>query len=240
MSEGRLTALRILDLRALGAEIEFRGRHSGGTGAALAELVAGRLDVVFGRAELARRQADADDRPASWSASNRSACSCQPAIPLARTTPLPSASLQGLEIDGLPTHDGTRVGGPRTPVLRPVRCALDAAPPAGDRARGAGPSPRPPGRADPRVGRPCRGPRRGPASARGSRSRSTPGRWRGVGATRATGSPRSATRLRSWPRRRVGSTRAWDRDGDRWLPEPDASRLANDELVLVIDGVEAG
>jgi DNA-binding transcriptional LysR family regulator len=50
MSEGRLTGMRILDrARAQAPEIEFRGRHSVGTGAALPKLAAGRVDVVFGR-----------------------------------------------------------------------------------------------------------------------------------------------------------------------------------------------
>src|SRR6478736_2111320 len=52
MSGGRLTATRILDLARIRApSLEFRGRYTGGTGAALEGLATGRLDVVLGRVD---------------------------------------------------------------------------------------------------------------------------------------------------------------------------------------------
>jgi DNA-binding transcriptional LysR family regulator len=105
MSEGRLTASRILDAaRARAPQIEFRGRHSAGTGAALEELAAGRLDVVFGRIDwldampvqtidhvLVRLEPLSVLLPAEH--------------PLARQETVPVRSLRGLEIDGLPPHE---------------------------------------------------------------------------------------------------------------------------------------
>ena len=52
MSGGRLTGTRILDLARAGASsVDFRGRYTGGTGAALEGLATGSLDVVLGRVE---------------------------------------------------------------------------------------------------------------------------------------------------------------------------------------------
>ena len=52
LSEGRLTSTRILEaLRAAAPDIEFRGRHSGGTGLGLRLLRAAEIDIVLGRIE---------------------------------------------------------------------------------------------------------------------------------------------------------------------------------------------
>jgi DNA-binding transcriptional LysR family regulator len=103
MSEGRLTATRILEAaRARASTLDFRGRYTGGTGAALERLEEGSLDVVFGRVDwlgarpmptlthvLVRLEPLALLLPASH--------------PLADQSAIPVRSLQGLEIDGVPT-----------------------------------------------------------------------------------------------------------------------------------------
>jgi DNA-binding transcriptional LysR family regulator len=107
MSDGRLTGTRLLDLaRARAPTIEFRGRYSGGTGEALERLATGRLDVVLGRVDwleaipyptiegvLVRLEPLALLLPASH--------------PLARQDAIRVRSLKGLEIDGLPPHSRT-------------------------------------------------------------------------------------------------------------------------------------
>jgi DNA-binding transcriptional LysR family regulator len=104
MSEGRLTALRILDLaRSRSPALEFRGRYSRGTGAALDRLMAGDLDVVIGRIDWLT----APRRP--WVASElvrlEPLAVLLPAThPLAEHAAVPVRSLSGLEIDGLPAH----------------------------------------------------------------------------------------------------------------------------------------
>ena len=104
MSEGRLTATRILESARLRAStVDFRGRHTGGTGAALERLATGGFDVVFGRVDwlgappmptiehvLIRLEPLALLLPAGH--------------PLAPLRAVPVRSLQGLEIDGLPGH----------------------------------------------------------------------------------------------------------------------------------------
>jgi DNA-binding transcriptional LysR family regulator len=105
MSDGRLTASRILDAaRARAPEIELRGRHGAGTGAALQKLAAGRLDVVFGRVDWLEAK--------SMPTIDRVLVRLEPLSvllpaehPLARQDAVPVRSLRGLEIDGLPTHD---------------------------------------------------------------------------------------------------------------------------------------
>jgi hypothetical protein len=103
MSEGRLTATRILEAaRGQASTLDFRGRYTGGTGAALERLEEGSLDVVFGRVDwlgarpmptlthvLIRLEPLALLLPAEH--------------PLARQPAVPVRSLQGLEIDGVPT-----------------------------------------------------------------------------------------------------------------------------------------
>jgi hypothetical protein len=107
MSDGRQTGTRILDAARLRQpDIEFRGRYSGGTGAALERLAAGRLDVVLGRVgwldapamptiehELVRLEPLSLLLPAGH--------------PLAGLDAVPVRRLQGLEIDGLPPHART-------------------------------------------------------------------------------------------------------------------------------------
>jgi DNA-binding transcriptional LysR family regulator len=104
MSEGRLSATRILDRARIGAStVDFRGRYTGGTGAALERLSTGGLDVVFGRVDwlgaqalptidhvLVRLEPLAVLLPAGH--------------PLAQLEAVPLRSLRGLEIDGLPAH----------------------------------------------------------------------------------------------------------------------------------------
>jgi DNA-binding transcriptional LysR family regulator len=52
MSEGRRTALRILEAaRDAAPTVEFRGRYGGGMGASIRRLEAAELDVAFGRAD---------------------------------------------------------------------------------------------------------------------------------------------------------------------------------------------
>ena len=107
MSEGRLTATRILDrARSRAPAIELRGRYSGGTGKALERLATGRLDVVFGRVDWL----DATPMPTI----DRVLIRLEPLAlllpaghPLARQDAVPVRSLRGLEIDGLPPHTRT-------------------------------------------------------------------------------------------------------------------------------------
>ena len=107
MSDGRQTATRILDLaRAREPEIEFRGRYSGGTGAALDLLASGRLDVVFGRVGWL----DAKPMPTIGHVLVRLeplAVLLPAGHPLAELEAVPVRSLRGLEIDGLPIHADT-------------------------------------------------------------------------------------------------------------------------------------
>ena len=240
MSEGRLTASRILaHARARTPEIEFRGRHSPGTGAALAELVAGRLDVVFGRASWL----DAKPMPTI----DQLLIRLEPLgvllpadHPLARHDAVPVRSLHGLEVDGLPPHDqapewadlvrqflalcGARSTPPHEPAIGlteqgdhlvrqgvPILASVDHIEVPGG------------------VLRPLVDPI--PLYAWSMAWRRS-AKSDGLTALRdAAADLAAADGWLDW---------AWDRGGDRWLPEPDASRLANHELVLVIDRVEAG
>jgi DNA-binding transcriptional LysR family regulator len=105
MSEGRQTATRILErARELAPDIEFRGHHSVGAGAALDELVAGAVDVMFGRVDWL------EARP--MSAIEHVLVRLEPLgvllpakHPLASQTAVLVSELRGLEIDGLPPHD---------------------------------------------------------------------------------------------------------------------------------------
>ncbi len=107
MSEGRRTGPGILELaRRRAPTIDFRGRYTGGTGAALDDLAAGRLDVVLGRVDwlgapsmptvarvLVRLEPLALLLPAGH--------------PLAGKKSVPVRELHGLEIDGLPSNPAT-------------------------------------------------------------------------------------------------------------------------------------
>jgi DNA-binding transcriptional LysR family regulator len=61
MSEGRRTAVRVLDLaRQLGPTLEFRGRYHDGMGVSGRLLESAELDVAFGRVDWQGRAASAD------------------------------------------------------------------------------------------------------------------------------------------------------------------------------------
>jgi DNA-binding transcriptional LysR family regulator len=104
MSDGRLTGLKILDLaRAHAPTVELRGRYSGGTGEALDRLATGRLDVVLGRLTWL----DAPPMPTIESVLVRLeplALLLPADHPLAERDAVQVRSLNGLEIDGLPPH----------------------------------------------------------------------------------------------------------------------------------------
>jgi DNA-binding transcriptional LysR family regulator len=104
MSGGRLTATRILDLARIRASgVEFRGRYTGGTGAALESLATGGLDVVLGRVDWL----DAPAMPTIEHVLVRLeplAVLLPAEHPLAQLEAVPIRSLKGLEIDGVPPH----------------------------------------------------------------------------------------------------------------------------------------
>jgi DNA-binding transcriptional LysR family regulator len=104
MSDGRLTATRILDAaRQRSPTLEFRGRYTGGTGAALDRLATGGLDVVFGRVDWL----DARPMPTIDHVLVRLeplALLLPAGHPLAELEAVPVRRLRGLEIDGLPAH----------------------------------------------------------------------------------------------------------------------------------------
>lgn len=107
MSDGRLTATRILEsARVRAPAVDYRGRHTGGTGAALERLATGSLDVVFGRVGWldARPMPTIDHvlvrlEPLALLLPEEHLMAQQEAVPV--------RSLQGLEIDGLPPHSKT-------------------------------------------------------------------------------------------------------------------------------------
>ena len=104
MSEGRLTATRILDsARVRAPTLDFRGRHTGGTGVALERLAAGNLDVVFGRVDwLGARPMPTIDHVLVRL--EPLALLLPAGHPLAEQAAVPVRSLRGFEIDGLPGH----------------------------------------------------------------------------------------------------------------------------------------
>ena len=107
MSDGRLTGLKILDLaRTRAPTVELRGRYSGGTGEALQRLATSRLDVVLGRVTWL----DSPPMPTIESVLVRLeplALLLPAGHPLAQREAVPVRSLQGLEIDGLPPDTKT-------------------------------------------------------------------------------------------------------------------------------------
>lgn len=107
MSEGRLTGPSVLErARQRAPGIDFRGRYTGGTGAALDDLVTGHLDVVLGRIDWL----GAPSRPTIARVLVRLeplAVLLPAEHPLARLGSVPIRSLQGLEIDGLPSSNAT-------------------------------------------------------------------------------------------------------------------------------------
>jgi DNA-binding transcriptional LysR family regulator len=230
MSEGRLTGTRILDLaRSREPSIEFRGRYSGGTGAALDRLATGRLDVVFGRVGWL----DAPPMPAIGHVLVRLeplALLLPAAHPLAQREAIPVRSLNGLEIDGLPPHakspewadlvvqffalSGARSTPPHLPAIGleeqgyhlvrqglPILASLDNVDVPGG------------------VIRPLVEPT--PLYAWSMA-------WRLDADTEGLAALRKAAAD-------VATTEGWlaGASDDTWLPEPDASRLANGEFELV-------
>ena len=107
MSDGRLTGTKLLDLARMRAPtVEFRGRYLGGTGEALERLATGRLDVVLGRVDWL----EAVPYPTIESVLVRlePLSMLLPANhPMTRQEAIPVRSLKGLEIDGLPPHSKT-------------------------------------------------------------------------------------------------------------------------------------
>jgi DNA-binding transcriptional LysR family regulator len=107
MSNGRLTGTRILDLaRTRAPSVELRGHYSGGTGAALDRLATARLDVVLGRVGWL----EAQPMPTIEHVLVRLeplALLLPAGHPLAQQVAVPVRSLKGLEIDGLPPHSRT-------------------------------------------------------------------------------------------------------------------------------------
>jgi DNA-binding transcriptional LysR family regulator len=99
LSEGRLTALRILDAaRRLAPDLEFRGRHGGGFGGALGSVLAAETDVCFGRADGVGRELPA--------ALERRLVRLEPLgvllpddHPLAALEAVPILALRGVEVD---------------------------------------------------------------------------------------------------------------------------------------------
>ena len=233
MSGGRRTAVRILDLaRIREPTIEFRGRHSDGTGAALDGLAAGQRDVVFGRTSWL------DQQPVSTI--DQVLVRLEPLAvllpaghPLADLEAVPVRSLRGLEVDGLPSSaetpewadlvvqffalSGAHSTPPHLPAIGleeagyhlvrqgvPILASLDTVEVPGG------------------VLRPLVDPvplypwsmawRRGDESA-------------GRSALRAAAAELAASE--GW------LSGAGDRGADTWLPEPEASRIANGDIRLV-------
>jgi DNA-binding transcriptional LysR family regulator len=233
MSEGRLTGTRILDLaRERAPTIEFRGRYSGGTGEALDRLVTGRLDVVLGRVGWL----DALPVPTIDQVLFRLeplALLLPAGHPLAQQVAVAVRSLKGLEIDGLPPHSGT----PEWADLLVQFFALSGA------------HSTPPHL--PAVGLQEQGyhlVRQGLPILTSADHIEVPGgvlrplidpiplyawsmAWRrdtesdGLSALRAAAAELATTE--GW------LTGVGDRGGDTWLPEPDASRLANGDFEMV-------
>jgi DNA-binding transcriptional LysR family regulator len=108
LSEGRLTAVRILKLaRTSEPAVEFRGHYGGGMGAALAALLGAELDVAFGRATWLDREL-----PATLEARLVRFEPLALLLPgthaLASRTSIPLAELEGAEIDANPMAGAVR------------------------------------------------------------------------------------------------------------------------------------
>jgi DNA-binding transcriptional LysR family regulator len=233
MSEGRLTGTRILDLaRERAPTIEFRGRYSDGTGEALERLATGRLDVVIGRVDWL----DAVPMPTI----DRVLVRLEPLAlllpadhPLARQDAIPVRSLRGLEIDGLPPH-------PRTPEWADLLVQFFAL---------SGAHSTPPHL--PAIGLQEQGyhlVRQGLPILASADHVEVPGgvlrrlvdpvplyAW-SMASRRGTESG-GLTALRD-AAAELATTEDWlgrvgERDGGMWLPEPDASRLANGDFQLI-------
>jgi DNA-binding transcriptional LysR family regulator len=233
MSEGRLTGIRILDLaRSRTPTLELRGRYSGGTGVALEKLATGGLDVVLGRVGWL----DAPLMPTIEHVLIRLeplALLLPAEHPLARQEAVPVRSLRGLEIDGLPPHSKT----PEWADLLVQFFALSGA------------HSTPPHL--PAIGLEEQGyhlVRQGVPILTSTDHVQVPGgvirplvepiplyAWSMAWRRDAAGDGRSAVRDAA---AELAATEGWldmvdDRGGGTWLPEPEASRIANADLELV-------
>ena len=104
MSEGRLTAVRILQAaREAAPDLEFRRRYGGGMGAAIRQLLAAELDVAFGRAEWRGQQASTGlaRQPVRY---EPLAALLPLDHPLAGEDAVRVSSLRGVEMDVNPGH----------------------------------------------------------------------------------------------------------------------------------------
>jgi DNA-binding transcriptional LysR family regulator len=240
MSDGRRTGTRILDLaRTRAPTIEFRGRYTGGTGLALERLATGRLDVVLGRVGWL----EAPPMPTIDHVLVRLeplAVLLPAAHPLAEQEAIPVRSLEGLEIDGLPPHKKT----PEWVDLLVQFFAL------------SGSHSTPPHL--PAIGLQEQGyhlVRQGVPILTSADHIEVPGgvlrplvdpiplyawsmAWRRDAESDGISTLREAAaelaRTEEWL---IGTA---DRTGDTWLPEPDASRLANGDFELVTTRRRAG
>ncbi len=233
MSGGRLTATRIIDLaRTRAPSVDFRGRYTGGTGAALESLATGRLDVVLGRVDWL----DAHPMPTIAHVLVRLeplAVLLPAAHPLAELDAVPVRRLKGLEIDGVPHHSDA----PEWADLVLQFLALSGAHSTPPHV--------------PAIGLEEQGyhlVRQGVPILASADHVETPGgvlrplvdpiplyawsmAWRrdadseGIAALRTAAAELAARD--EW----LGESA--DRGGDTWLPEPDASRLANGDYLLV-------
>ncbi len=233
MSDGRLTATRILDTARLRAPtVDFRGRYTGGTGVALERLATGGLDVVFGRVGwlgslpmptidhvLIRLEPLALLLPA--------------AHPLAQQSAVQVRSLQGLEIDGLPIHSAAPEWSDLTVQFFALSGAHSTPPHV------------------PAIGLEEAGHhlvRQGVPILASADHVEVPGgvlrplvdpvplyawsmAWRRESAGEGIAALRAAALELGTAEDWLGATR--DPDVDTWLPEPDRSRLANGEVPLV-------
>jgi DNA-binding transcriptional LysR family regulator len=104
LSEGRLTALRILDTaRAAAPGLELRGRFGGGAGTALERLRSGEIDVVFGRIDWLG-QSEAGDLGRQLIRLEPLAVLLPAGHPLAEPNAIPLELLRGQEIDATPVN----------------------------------------------------------------------------------------------------------------------------------------
>ena len=233
MSSGRLTGTRILELaRTRAPSVDFRGRYAGGTGAALERLATGRLDVVLGRVDWL----DAQPMPTVDQVLVRLeplAVLLPDGHPLARLEEVPVRRLQGLEIDGVPPHSdapewtdlihqffalsGAHSTPPHVPAIGleeqgyhlvrqgvPILASADHVDPPGGVLR--------------RLVDPI------PLYA-WSMAWRRDAETEGIAALRDAAGELAATE--DWLQGSVGRGR------ETWLPEPDASRLANADFALV-------
>jgi DNA-binding transcriptional LysR family regulator len=104
LSEGRLTGARFLEgLRAAAPDLEFRGRHTGGTGLGLRLLRAAEIDIVLGRIDWRGRRGlpGIEHRLIRY---EPLAVLLPRKHPLARGRVVPMSRLRGQEIDTNPAH----------------------------------------------------------------------------------------------------------------------------------------